>query len=628
MIVCFDSTYLRGYFKNLIYDDIIIVIWCYEVFMKFLKKWFFQFIFLVLIYSGSFAADWYVCLGSFKTLEKAEIYTQIFTEKGIDVKIAEADVNDEILYRVIYDVPCPTKPIARIVLENIPENRKFEGLNFSDYWICEAVPLNLEKELENNTEDIEFNNKINDGQASFEEKKEIVLTENQENLPINQENPYSVLVATYKEEQPANRDKKRLAEKNIDSYVVKTFDEENLFSFNLHSGAFENYEDAEDHLKKLEDVGIKIKNVSDYKLIEEKIASYNTEIEKQKISFETGETKLPKNFTPETVKVITQFPINKNYQIEGLSVIDYKQYNLMKSSINTSEVSKKSLTLLNKFDRNTYDKINASIEAISYAEYTDAILGKKTDIQIIACSDNVFSDLFESKLLECEENESVEKIDLKSNSLIWNSFYEQKENDYSLIGFDDSRKMFIRMICMDFSKDEFVDFLNNIENDGNLLIYPQVRKSISLLLDGNYADSSRFTSFTFEQVPKSYAASKGDAIWAKQIVGHWQSDVNYCYGDENDVLYISFFDMDYDFNARKVHNQFMEDHENSAISDSNHPVTIKSEKDGWYVTSFWGGFREVSFSKKSYIVAVDSLSDSVIEEENLIEISNELRIWE
>lgn len=76
----------------------------------------------------------------------------------------------------------------------------------------------------------------------------------------------------------------------------------------------------------------------------------------------------------------------------------------------------------------------------------------------------------------------------------------------------------------------------------------------------------------------------------------------------------------YDYNAKRVHQMFMDDH---ITTEKGHASTVKNA-DSWFV-EIWDATREVSFSTKSYIIAVDSYD---LDEEELVVLSDELQIWE
>lgn len=129
-------------------------------------------------------------------------------------------------------------------------------LNLTGLWICQARKPENKKVVEKIVE---------------KPVKPVVLEENKNEIPVSEEKPYSVLVHSYKEEQAAENGKKRLKENQIDSFILKTFDEKSYFSFDLHSGAFDSPEEAEPLQEKLEELGIEDTKIADYEKEKEKV---------------------------------------------------------------------------------------------------------------------------------------------------------------------------------------------------------------------------------------------------------------------------------------------------------------------------------------------------------------------
>ena len=94
-------------------------------------------------------------------------------------------------------------------------------------------------------------------------------------------------------------------------------------------------------------------------------------------------------------------------------------------------------------------------------------------------------------------------------------------------------------------------------------------------------------------------------------------------GDEE--FSVAFFDMDYTHNAQKVHGMFMDEKRDLIASDSNHPATVH-EADAWYLKNF--NNKEISFSIKSFIVAVDTDYYASLNEDDLNAFASELLVWE
>ena len=178
------------------------------------------------------------------------------------------------------------------------------------------------------------------------------------------------------------------------------------------------------------------------------------------------------------------------------------------------------------------------------------------------------------------------------------------------------------MKSKDFNEREFELFLNNVSNDSSLLAYPQIRKTLLVLPKENPNIKRDFLKFTLEKVDNSYAREKGYAKWAIPMVGHWQ-----CHGyfnQKDETVSVTFFDLDYDKIAKNLHSIFMKTHENAIITYNNTPVSLE-HADGWFVKTYASG--EVSFSCKSYVIAINSYSES-IDAKTLMELGDDLQIWE
>lgn len=88
---------------------------------------------------------------------------------------------------------------------------------------------------------------------------------------------------------------------------------------------------------------------------------------------------------------------------------------------------------------------------------------------------------------------------------------------------------------------------------------------------------------------------------------------------------VSFFDLDYDYNAKQIHKMFMNEKKNNYIDKKNHPSDV-ANADSWYLDNYFSN--ELSFSTKSCIIAINSYGDNRFKEEDLVDISKDLQIWE
>lgn len=569
-----------------------------------MKKFISVFLFFVLL-NFSFAEEIFVCVGSFKNPENAENLVKNLENLGTESFVFEAQVNNQTLYRVLLSNSFDLKEEAR-KFRNSVENADFaKKLNLSGLWICQAnKPVSDKTTKEPAAESV------------AEAVKPIILEENKNEIPVSEEKPYSVFVHSYKEEQAAENGKKRLQENEIDSFILKTFDEKSYFSFDLHSGAFDSPEEAEPLQEKLEALGIEDTKIADYKEEKEKIQKYDEIIKKQPVSYDFGNNEIPDIYSVPVATIIRQFPINKNFTLENLMIFDF-------DNLRSAEEKLPSL-------EDVSDIVGGgdNLHAVSIASYKDDLFNKNVKIFIFSGDKDSLPDILELKKEFQEDVASKEDSDEDSdfkvrdmqfqlkdgilNSLIFNS-----DEDYIFFGVNEKRDLAVLMATEDFSESQFEDFLNNFENDSSLLIYPQIRRTL-LVLPKKTETERKFLSFTLEKVDESYAESKGYADWAIPIVGHWSADANFCQEDE--FVSVTFFDLDYDYNAKQNHQMFMDEH---IVTETSHASTVKNA-DSWFVEPFGRG-KEVSFSTKSYIIAVNSFD---LDEEELVQLSDELQIWE
>ena len=80
--------------------------------------------------------------------------------------------------------------------------------------------------------------------------------------------------------------------------------------------------------------------------------------------------------------------------------------------------------------------------------------------------------------------------------------------------------------------------------------------------------------------------------------------------------------MDYDYNASKVHEMFRNNHVESEGCD---PLKVK-DSDAWFIFNNFSN--EISFSTKSYIIALNNISDDIdYTEKTLHQLADDLKIW-
>lgn len=541
------------------------------------KRFLFFIIFCLFALTQGICDSWSVCLGSFKIRENAEKLVESLRQENIQAAIYLHESENGTFYRVLLKQSFDFINEARKMRDEINNKSVIRNLDISGLWACAASSEELQS-------------------------KTVVLQSNKiEEIPVSIEKPYSVMVRSYKEEQAAINDKERLNENDVNAYILKTFDDSSYFSFNLHAGAFDTVEEVEDLQEKLEDLGIEDTKISNYEDIADNVEKYNEVIETQNVTFEDGNYTIPTSFSSAIRASIRQFPVNKNFQIEQISIFDIDNINATGADVDGAE----------KID-DFIDEING-VHAVSIATYKDDLFDKNVMVFMAVGDDGCFKQ---------KEFDGAEDLQLAIVDDVLDCAVLFNDNDCYLQGTNRAKNMLVGMISKDFTKGQFSAFINNISNDSSLLVYPQLRKTLLVLPEKNELVQRDFLVFTLSRIGESYAVERNYSDWSAPIVGHWNAKSEFF--QDSQKLSVSFFDMDYDYNANRVHGMFMNEKKGITINSDNHPSSLELA-DSWYLNSF--SSNELSFSTKSYIIAVNSYSGERIPENDLIGVAKELQIW-
>lgn len=568
------------------------------------------FLFILTINLASFSESWFVCLGSFRVKDNAINFISKLKEKGMEAGIDQRRIGKDLYYRVLLKLDHKDIADARDKRDSILTLPNVVGLKLKDLWVC--IP----------SQDFYEAYKKEQGVISKAEGSKVLEKNEVLSSPQFSDEPYSILVAKYKEEEMANNAKKRLEGKELDPYIIKTYNEDDYFSFNVHVGHFVDEELAKSEEQKLADLGITSEGVVDYNDIKEAAERYDEVVAKEDVVSDDGKKEIPSSFSPSVVSLIKEFPIHKDFQLEELKIFD----------LDNIRSSKKHVDGLDAVESRLENK--DATHAVSLCFYKDILFKKNISI-LFATGDegayhltkkgvanekaNIEDDMNDANEIDTDEEERVFRIIGDEIAC----FISNSNGFIRLRGTNKKENIFIDMRTESFSKEEFTLFLDNIANDSSLLTYPSVRKNLLVLPKKNENIDMQFLHFELSRVPPSYAENKGYAKWAIPIVGHWESSGYF--ETKGESVSISFFDMDYNYNAKKIHDIFMDSHKDASINDWNRPIELK-HKSGWFVKSLFND-GEVSFSHKSYIVAVNAHSPNTSSEE-LADIGDELQIWE
>ena len=172
----------------------------------------------------------------------------------------------------------------------------------------------------------------------------------------------------------------------------------------------------------------------------------------------------------------------------------------------------------------------------------------------------------------------------------------------------------------DTDKQTLEHFLGTLGRTKGLIQYIPIRDQLISSIPVS-REGAVFVYFIMNEIREDYVASKNYAEWAKRMKGYWNSTT--LMHLNNGPLMINFFDLIGNDYTSKTYGLFSSE-KRSALSNPWGrllreiaqiyivPVTIEGQK-GWYLDrpdDAWGRIKEISFSSKHYIVAVDTFSIS------------------
>ena len=191
----------------------------------------------------------------------------------------------------------------------------------------------------------------------------------------------------------------------------------------------------------------------------------------------------------------------------------------------------------------------------------------------------------------------------------------------------------------DSDKQTIEDFLSTIDKTHGLIQYIPIRDQLFSSIPVTSQDTE-FVYFYMDEIREDYVVSKGYADWAKRMKGYWNSTTLLRFN--NGPLTADFFDLIGNDYTSKTYGLFSRE-KRSALSNPWGrllreiaqiyivPITLKGHK-GWYLDrpdDVMGRIKEISFSAKHYIIAVDSfpLSGHIIMRKSLESAANSLQVF-
>ena len=602
---------------------------------------------------GLFAEGYHVCVASYKSLKNAEVMVKNLEKQSMAAFVSESKVKNQNYYRVLLSKEFKKIEDARKYRDEVAKYSFVKELGLKGFWVCKGermapskpIPVPPPKPVEKpkpapkpipkpapeplpeppvkNVEPIPeppapepapepipeppVAEPVPEPEPEpIPEKPPVIIVEEPKTLDKNEkavlseETPYSVLVRSYKYNQFAENDSARLKELGFDSYLLNTFDEKSFFAFNIHVGAFAGREEAEALVSQFTDAGIADTQVSDFREIQEKIKKYDEVIANENVMIDDGRKDIPASLSPAVEKLVKLFPANKDFPIKEITILDFDNYRVSDSK---PDMASPVLDCIGSEE---------SVHAALLATYRDELFRKEVTI-FFANAENFPAD---------EISGEFETLQFGANDGVFECEMYENAGEYVLSGKNISEKMYVQIKTRDFSKEEFINFLIDSFNDSSLSLYPQMRRTFYVLPDKNPDIERDFICFSFKKVGDNYASDRGNADWAMPIVGHSLAKTYYSQNDS--LVCFGFYDLDYDFNAKNVHRHFTDAKNAVEISETNQPISLNGSE-GWYLVNTTQ--REVSFSTKSYVIAIDSEPNGNLSKEDLVQIGTDLKVW-
>ena len=537
---------------------------------------------LLLAVSAVFAEEkYFVCVSSFLLEKNADAMVSRLSSEGLSAFKVEAQVSGQTFFRVLVGVGDEVYENAAHSREELQGSGTFSALKINgNFWVCKAEPP------------------VAQGSAP-----ELIALEANNEIPLSPEVPYSVLVRSYGEEQRAERDEVRLEQQGIDAYVVKKYDEERLFLFDLHAGAFADEDEARELQQHIEDIGITGTQLSDYDDIKQSVDEYERRVALHTVYTDRGVEKIPDGLSDSVKECMGQFLMLPGFEVESVLLCD------LDSARKNDEDSWQQAGDLDLAD------VDLSIlNALLIVSYKDELFGKSVSLILCYSKDGGLKLATRS---DGEDEGSTKEVRLPCG--VVECTVNKTDSSHVLTGSYGEGKFLFVMMGKGFKGEEFYELLAASSTGGDLAAYPQIRKTLFVMPD-SASGEREFVYYTLSKVGESYAIEKGYADWAKAIVGHWRAGSIYFYKGE--YFDVAFFDLDYDFNADYVHGIFMAEREKGAAGQ---PQTV-GDKSGWFINS-WNA-TELSFAKNSYIIALDSTLGSSLVKGDYLSFASLLQIWD
>lgn len=603
---------------------------------SFKKKVFLLFSFFIFTFTFLYSGSWFICMGSFSNYENSKKRCEELDALGVKTFVGETDSG---MYRVFFEKKYDTRAEAKESLI-----KEFSSVKVDSFWVTEysgdktyfvinntaskvvvEVPVEVIKEVivEKPVEVIKeviVEKPVEVIKEVIVEKpveviKEVIVEKTVEKIvyrdreiqapvklevsvpdeiPVNEEKPYSVKIAQFKERESAEQNQERLKENEIDSYIINQFDEKTHFNFNLHTGAFESQEEAEKRLEELKTEGIVNASLSDFKEIKDQVEKYNEVVSSEEIIKDFGKEEIPNILSDYVRTALENIPYDENYQLEDMFLYDLDNLKI-DGRINEMDTIDLQFKIAGEeFEKQTkefsiYTEISA-LHTFAYVLYKDLVY--EGNIRI----------LFGVNNLENYDNESLEYLKIRDNLY----FGKTPKNELiSLIEFNN------------VSEKDMTDFMQNINEKQNICRNQHVQKTLFVAPDNSAEINRDFLFYSSRITPEEYIEWKHYESWSYGYVGYRRANIYFI--ENKNKINISMFDMVYDYNAKKQNDLKRGYTSTFPLKDSNASILSVTET----LTGKSG--LELGFTKNANVIVCQSENHS---RNDLIKLAEDLKIWD
>ncbi|MBP5449267.1 MAG: SPOR domain-containing protein [Spirochaetales bacterium] len=281
------------------------------------------------------------------------------------------------------------------------------------------------------------------------EPEPIVLAANsRDKMRLSEEFPYSVMVRSYKEEQNANGDADRLCNDDWDAYVVKSYDDETYFSFDVLVSAYKTEDEAAEVVRQFEEKGIHGTEIVEYSKVRQRADRYDEVVRTQNVIFDSGNGQMSNIFGDYVRRAVEGFPLNPFYDIRNITVTDNdSQSERMQTSPDNGEFAE-------------WVTDGSHVHALVSAEYHDELYNKSMFVSIAAGDSGDF-------ILE-EEAVGV-RVTVQAKGDTYSGVKYQTETGWQLVAKNEDGSLIIHFAGDNIGQSELDMFIGEIYSQSKLL---------------------------------------------------------------------------------------------------------------------------------------------------------------